>query len=80
MKYNFPYEWFDDPEKLNNIQLPPYEPFFSRLRNNNRMEKDYSGFEMSLDGGLASEESIPKLNFRQPSANGQENYQYLTSV
>ena len=29
----FSYEWFDDPEKLNNTQLPPYETY-SNLRNN----------------------------------------------
>ena len=24
----FPHEWFDDPEKLNNQELPPYDSFF----------------------------------------------------
>ena len=24
----FPYEWFDNPEKLNNKELPPYDSFF----------------------------------------------------
>ena len=24
-----PYEWFDNPEKLNNKELPPYDSFFS---------------------------------------------------
>ena len=31
----FPYEWFDCPEKMNNKELPPYDSFFSILRNNN---------------------------------------------
>ena len=35
----FPYEWFDCPEKLNNEELPPYDSFFSILRNNNTLEK-----------------------------------------
>ena len=30
----FPYEWFDCPEKMNNKELPPYDFFFSILRNN----------------------------------------------
>ena len=38
----FPYEWFDFPEKMNNKELPPYDSFFSILRNNNRLEKDYN--------------------------------------
>ena len=29
----FPYEWFDFPEKMNNKELPPYDSFFSILRN-----------------------------------------------
>ena len=29
----FPYEWFDCPQKLNNGELPPYDAFFSKLRN-----------------------------------------------
>ena len=36
----FPYEWFDNPEKLNNKELPPYDSFFSKLRNINPLEKD----------------------------------------
>ena len=40
----FPYEWFDCPEKINNKQLPPYDSFFSNLRNSNSFEKDYDDF------------------------------------
>ena len=32
------YEWFDDPEKLSDIQLLPYENFFSKLRNINPLK------------------------------------------
>ena len=31
----FPYEWFDCPEKMNNKELPPFDSFFSILRNSN---------------------------------------------
>ena len=40
----FPYEWFDCPEKMNNNKLPPYNSFFSVLRNSNPLEKDYNDF------------------------------------
>ena len=40
----FPYEWFDNPEKLNNKERPPYDSFFSKLRNINPLEKDYNDF------------------------------------
>ena len=36
----FPYDWFDCPEKMNNRDLPPYDSFFSVLRNGNPLEKD----------------------------------------
>ena len=35
----FPYEWFDNPGKLNFPELPPYEAFFSKLRNKNPLDK-----------------------------------------
>ena len=39
----FPYEWFDNPEKLDFPELPPYEAFFSKFRNNNPLDKDFIG-------------------------------------
>ena len=53
----FPYEWFDDPEKPYIAQLPPYETFFSKLRNNNLPEKKYSDCQGLIDGGFTSEEA-----------------------
>ena len=38
----FPYEWFDCSEKMNNKELPPYDSFFSILRNNNSLDKYYN--------------------------------------
>ena len=31
----FPCKWFDCPQKMNNNELPPYDAFFSKLRNVN---------------------------------------------
>ena len=41
----FPYEWFDDAEKLSFDHLPPYECFYSKLRNCNRLEKENLDYE-----------------------------------
>ena len=65
----FPYEWFNDPEKLNNIQLPPYGTFFSKLRNNNPLEKVSSDFHRLIDGGLTSKEALLKLKFEATACN-----------
>ena len=36
----FPYEWFGCPQKMHNKQIPPYEYFFSVLRNSNPLKKN----------------------------------------
>ena len=51
----FTYEWFDNPEKLNNKELPPYDSFFRKLRSINPLEKDYNDFENLTTSGLSSE-------------------------
>ena len=76
----FPYEWFDDPEKLNNTQYLSFETFCSKLRNNNPLEKDYSDFRSLIDEGLTSETAMSLLKLKQPPAIGQQNYQWFTSV
>ena len=75
----FPWEWINDIEKLNITQLPPYETFFSKLNNNNTLQKDYSDFQCSIDARLTSKEALSKLKLKQPPATGQETYQNLTS-
>ena len=57
----FPYEWFNNPEKLNNKELPPYDSFFRKLRNINPLEKDYNDFENLTTSGLSSEQAVCKF-------------------
>ena len=76
----FLYEWFDCPEKLNNKELPPYDSFFSVLRNSNPLEKDYKDFQNLVNSGLTIEQAVVKLRMdRIPPADA-ENYSYLQSV
>ena len=37
----FPYDWFNDYEKINNTELPPHEVFFSKMKNANISEDEY---------------------------------------
>ena len=76
----FLYECYNDPEKFNNTQSLPYESFFSKLHNNNSLNKDYSDFQSLIYGGLISKEALSELKMKHSAANGPENYQYLTSV
>ena len=76
----FPYEWFDCPQKMNNSELPPYDAFFSKLRNVNLLEKDYSDYQNLLDSGLKTEEALSKMKLSKPPPSGEENYQYLLDI
>ena len=68
----FPYEWFDDPEKLNTTQLPPYETFFSKLHNKNPLDKKVFRLSDINSWGLTSKEALSKLKLKQPPATGQK--------
>ena len=54
----FPYEWFDSPEKLDVTFLPPYDCFFSKLRNYNPLEKEFTDFTKLLNSGFSQQESL----------------------
>ena len=76
----FPYEWFDCPQKMNNSELPPYDAFFSKLRNVNPLEKDYSDYQNLLSSGLKTEEALSKTKLSKTPPSGDENYQYLLDI
>ena len=73
-------EWFDCPQKMNNIELSPYDAFFSKLRNMNPLEKDYSDYQPLLSSGLKTEEALSKMKLSKPPPSGEENYQYLYDI
>ena len=70
-----PYEWFVCPQKINNSELPPYDAFFSKLRNANPLEKDSSDYQNLLSSGLKFEEALSKMKRSKPPPSGEENYQ-----
>ena len=76
----FPYEWFDCPQKVNNSELPTYDAFFSKLRNVNLLQKEYSGYQNILSCGLKTEEALSKLKLSKPPPSGKENYQCLPDI
>ena len=73
-------EWFNCPEKLNNKKLPPYDSFFSILRNNNPLEKDYNDFQNLVYSGFTTEEEVAQLRMDRLPPTGAENYSYLQNV
>ena len=76
----FPCEWFDCPQKMNTSELPPYDAFFSKLRNMNPLEKDYSDYQNLLDSGLKTEEVLSKMKLSKPPPLGEKNCQSLPDI
>ena len=76
----FPYEWFDSPEKLDAIFLPPYDCLFSKLRNYNPLGKKFTDFTKLLNSGFSQQESLKKLRLKNVPPSGNDNYNYLKVV
>ena len=57
---------------MNNSELRPYDAFFSKLRNVNPLEKDYSDYQNLLSSGLKTEEALSKMKLSKPPFSGEE--------
>ena len=76
----FPYEWFDQPYKMQNTELPPYDAFYSKLRSCNRLEAEYTDYVNLLKCRLTTEQAVAKLKLSRPPRTGIEKYQYLQQI
>ena len=76
----FSYESLDCPQKMNDSELPPYDAFFSKLRNVNPLEKDYSAYQTLLSSGLKTEEALSEMKLSKPPPSGEENYKNLLDI
>ena len=66
----FPYEWFDNPDKLDFPELPPYEAFFKKLRNNNPLDKDFIDYDKLRKTGFDEQQALKKLQIKTVSSSG----------
>ena len=76
----FPYEWFDSANKLENEELPPCEAFFSKLRNNNPLDKDFKDYQKLSSSGVDEQKVLRKLQIKSVPASGWENCKYLQEI
>ena len=60
----FPYEWFDNPDKLDFPELPPYEAFFSNFSNNNPLDKDFIDYEMLRKSWFDEQQALKSFKSR----------------
>ena len=76
----FPCESFYFPEKMNNKEFPPNDSFFSILRDNNSLEKDYNDFQNLVNCALTTEQAVAKLRMDIIPPTGVEIYLFLQSI
>ena len=76
----FPYEWFDQPDKLQNPERPPYDAFYSKLRSCKPLETEYTDYVNLLENGLSTEQAVIKLKLSKPPRTGIQNYHYLQQI
>ena len=72
MKLYFPYEWFDTPNKLDEQQLPSYDDFYSKLKNNNPLDKEFDDYQKLLNTGITEEQALNKLGLNTKPPTGLE--------
>ena len=76
----FPYEWFDQPDEKQILELTPYDAFYSRLRSWNPLESECTDYVTLLESGLTTEQAVLNLKLSKPSPTGIENHHYLQQI
>ena len=74
------YEWLDHSDKMQNTELPPYDPSYSKLRRCNPLEAEDTHYVNLLKTGLTTEQAVVKLKLSKAPSTGIENYQYLQQI
>ena len=76
----FPYEWFDNVEKLRHTELHKTDSFYSKLKNCNVLETDFIMYNCLPGKGITSSVALKKLGLSSPSPGKEENCQDLKAV
>ena len=76
----FPYDYFVFADQLDETTLPPYETFYSTIKNCNVLEKEYISFQKLVDQGKSEQEALQILRLTSKPKTGPENYQWLQQL
>ena len=76
----FPYDYFTHADQLDETTLPPYETFYSTIKNCNVLEEEYGAFQKLLDQGKSEQEALQALRLPVKPNTGLENYQWLQQL
>ena len=71
---------FDQLDKMQNTEIPPYDAFYSKLRSCNPLEVEYTDYVNLLKSGLTKEQTVVELKLSKAPPTGIENYQYLQQI
>ena len=73
-------DWFDQPDKMQNTELPPYDVFCSKLRSYNLLEAEYTDYVNLLKRGWTTEHAVVKIKLSKLPPTQIANYQYLQPI
>ena len=76
----FPYEWFDDVEKLRHTELPIADAFYKKLGNCDVLEADFNMYNCLLKKGISSSVPLKKFGLTSRPPGKEQNYQDLREV
>ena len=73
----FPHEWFESLTKLDCHNIPPYGSFFSKLKDFNPLEKEFSEFEKLIQCGKDEKIILKEMGLKEKPLTGIQNYTLL---
>ena len=76
----FPYDYFIHADQLDETTLPPYETFYSTIKNCNVLEEEHTVFQKLVDQGTSEQEALQLLCLNCKSKTCPENYQWLQQL
>ena len=76
----FPYDYFVSAAQLDESTLPPYETFYSTIKNCNVLEEEYISFQKLVDQGKSEQEALQILRLTSKPKTGPENDQWLQQL
>ena len=76
----FPYDYFTSADQLDETILPPYETFYSTIKNCNVLEEEHTVFQKLVDQATSEQEALQILRLTSKPKTGPENYQWLQKL
>ena len=76
----FPYDYFTHTDQLDETTLPPYETFYSTIKNCNVLEEEYASFQKLFDQGKSEQEALQSPRLPTKPKTGPESYQWLQQL